>query len=126
MLCEELTELLAACADRDDASAAVIDDPNARRHVEGCLRCQAELAQYRKLLRSLHTLRTEVLSPAPGLVADIFARLEDAGERAAVRSLVKGRRMAYAGGLAVAATAAGAGAAYVLVARRGRRLRAVS
>ncbi|MBV9934513.1 MAG: hypothetical protein JO367_09440, partial [Actinobacteria bacterium] len=33
-------------------------------HVETCLRCQAELVQYRKLLRTLRTLRTEVLEPA--------------------------------------------------------------
>lgn len=119
MQCEELTDLLAGSADHP---AGVINDARARRHVEGCLRCQAELAQYRKLLRALHNLRTEVLAPAPGLVADVFAQLEAAGERHAVRSLVRGRKMAYAGGLAVAATAAGAGAAYVLVARRGRRL----
>ena len=40
--------------------------PGARRHVERCLRCQAELVQYRKLLRALQRLRTEVLDPAPG------------------------------------------------------------
>jgi RNA polymerase sigma factor (sigma-70 family) len=31
-----------------------------RRHVEQCLRCQAELAQYRKLLRAMRLLRTDV------------------------------------------------------------------
>ena len=118
--------MLAASADAGSAAPSVITDERARKHVEGCLRCQAELAQYRKLLRALHNLRTEVLTPAPGLIADVFAHLEEAGERHAVRSLVRGRRMAYAGGLAVAATAAGAGAAYVLVARRGRKLRAAS
>ena len=46
---------------------------SARRHVERCLRCQAELVQYRKLLRALRALRTEVLEPAPGLLADILA-----------------------------------------------------
>jgi hypothetical protein len=124
--CEELTDMLAASADAGSAAPTVITDERARKHVEGCLRCQAELAQYRKLLRALHNLRTEVLTPAPGLIADVFAHLEEAGERHAVRSLVRGRRMAYAGGLAVAATAAGAGAAYVLVARRGRKLRQAS
>ena len=38
-----------------------------------CLRCQAELVQYRKLLRALHDLRTEVLEPAPGLLAEVLA-----------------------------------------------------
>ncbi len=123
MRCEELTDLLVGSV---DDPAGVIGDARARRHVDGCLRCQAELAQYRKLLRVLHNLRTEILAPAPGLVADVFAHLEAAGERHAVRSLVRGRKIAYAGGLAVAATAAGAGAAYVLVARRGRKFRAAS
>ena len=34
------------------------------------------------------TLRTEVLEPAPGLLAEILATLEEAGERHAVRSLL--------------------------------------
>src|SRR5207253_10613608 len=57
-------------------------------HVESCLRCQAELVQYRKLLRALHNLRTEVLEPAPGTLSGILANLEAAGERGAIRSLL--------------------------------------
>jgi hypothetical protein len=94
-------------------------DEATRRHVEQCLRCQAELVQYRKLLRTLRTLRTEVLEPAPGLLAEILANVEAAGERHAVRSLLSGRRVAYLGGLA-AATAAGAGAAIVFTTRSRR------
>jgi hypothetical protein len=116
MRCEELTDLLAATGEGE------LLDARARRHAESCLRCQAELAQYRKLLRALRTLRTEVLVPAPGLVADVLSALEDAGERHAVRSLLQGRRVAYVGGIAVAATAAGAGAAIVLASRQRRRL----
>ena len=33
-----------------------------------CLRCQADLVHYRRLLRTLRTLRTDVLEPAPGLL----------------------------------------------------------
>jgi len=90
-----------------------------RRHVEACLRCQADLVQYRRLLRTLRTLRTDVLEPAPGLLADIFASLEHAGERHAIRGVLHGRRAAYLGGLA-AATAAGAAGALVLAARSRR------
>jgi hypothetical protein len=97
-------------------------DPRGRTHVEGCLRCQAEVAQYRKLLKALHNLRTEVLTPAPGLVTDILARIEEHGERTAVRSMLKGRRAAYAGGIAVASVAAAGGAAIVLASRSRRRL----
>ena len=82
-------------------------------HVERCLRCQAELVQYRKLLRALHGLRDEVLEPAPGLLAEILAALEAAGERQRSRGSLLGRTVAYLGGIA-AATAAGAAGAIVL------------
>jgi hypothetical protein len=88
--------------------------------VESCLRCQAELAQYRKLLRALRALRTEVLRPAPGLVSEVLASLEEAGERHAVRGLLHGRTVVYVGGLAVATAAAAGAGAVVYAARRGR------
>ena len=115
MQCDDLADALAGAADGTDLDRA------ARRHVEQCLRCQAELVQHRRILRTLHALRTEVLEPAPGLLAEILATVEEAGERHAVRSLLGGRRAAYLGGLA-AATAAGAGAAIVIAtrSRRGR------
>ncbi len=121
MRCDDLTEFLPGVA---DGSAALSDA--ARWHVERCLRCQAELVQYRKLLRALRTIRTEVLEPAPGLLADILAGISESGERHAVRNLLSGRKVAYVGGLA-AATAAGAAGAVVLatMSRRGR-LRLVS
>jgi len=114
--CEAVAELLA-----DVADGSLMLERSARRHVDSCLRCQAELVQYRKLLRALHNLRTEVLEPAPGLLADILAGLEEAGERHAIRSLLRGRRIAYVGGIAAAATAAGAGA--ILLANRSRKTR---
>lgn len=104
----------------------VVADLDLRRHVDVCLRCQAELAQYRKLLKALHQLRTEVLEPAPGLLTDILVNLEAAGERRAMRFLLTGRRAAYVGGIA-AATAAGAAGAIVLASRaRHRKLRLAS
>lgn len=119
MPCDAVADRLAEVAD-----GSVLLGPADRRHVESCLRCQAELVQYRKLLRSLHALRTDVLEPAPGLLADLLASLEEAGERRALRHLVNGRRVAYFGGLA-AATAAGVGGA-ILVASRSRRHRLAS
>ena len=117
--CDELADLLAEVGD-----GSAIADPASRAHVESCLRCQADLVQYRKLLRALHHLRTEVLEPAPGLVSDILAHVEAAGERHAVRSMLTGRRLAYAGGIAAAATAGAAGA--ILFATRGKKLRTAS
>jgi hypothetical protein len=112
--CDEVADRLA-----DAADGSVMLDRAARRHVDRCLRCQAEVVQYRKLLRALHNLRTEVLEPAPGLVSDILAHLEAAGERRAVRSMLTGRRAAYVGGIAAAATAGAAGA--ILFASRVRK-----
>jgi anti-sigma factor RsiW len=119
MQCEEIAHVLAAAADVDG-----LTDRRARKHVETCLRCQAEVAQYRKLLKALHSLREELVATPHGLVGDIFVKLETAGERAAVRSLLNGRKAAYVGGIAVA-TAAGAGAAVLLVSRK-RKVRAAA
>ncbi len=121
--CDDLTEELAGVADGTHELGR-----SARRHVERCLRCQADLVQYRKLLRGLRTLRTELLEPAPGRLAGIFAALEHAGERRAIRGVLHGRRGAYLGGLA-AATAAGAAGAIVYASRsrpRGRRFKIAS
>jgi hypothetical protein len=119
------------CADiAAELSAAVQDGvalPGAsRRHVESCLRCQADVVQYRKLLRALRVLRTETLQPAPGLLPEILSHIEHAGERHAIRGVLHGRRAAYIGGIA-AATAAGAAGAIVLASRsgRGRRFKLV-
>jgi hypothetical protein len=114
MQCDDVAELLS-----DAADGSMMLDRAERRHVDRCLRCQAELVQYRKLLRALHNLRTEVLEPTPGLLADVLAHIEAAGERRAVRSMVSGRRAAYVGGIA-AATAAGAAGA-ILFASRARK-----
>ncbi len=116
MRCEDLGETLAAAVDGTASLDTVV-----RTHVDHCLRCQADLVQYRRLLKAMRALRTEVLEPAPGLLADILATIEEVGERHAIRSLLSGRRAAYLGGLA-AATAAGAAGAIVLTTRskRGR------
>ena len=115
MQCEDIAERLSEIVDGHQHA-----DPDLTQHVNGCLRCQAELVQYRKLLRALHNLRTEVLEPAPGTLTGILAHLEAAGERGAIRSLLTGRRAAYVGGIA-AATAAGAAGAIVLATRARHR-----
>ena len=114
MRCDDLARALSATSDGEPLQG------RAKVHVDGCLRCQAELVQYRKLIKVLHTLRTEVLSPGPSLAADILEGLEHAGERSAVRSLLAARRPPQVRDLAVA-TAAAVGAGAVLVARRRAR-----
>ena len=115
MRCEDVSEALPEIVD-----GAATADLTLRRHVDSCPRCQGELAQYRTVLRTLHQLRTEVLEPAPGLLADILAKVEAVGERRALKSLLTKRRVAYAG--AIAATAAAGAAGAVIFGRR--RLRA--
>lgn len=114
MQCDELVSVLSGVA---DGSASL--DVASRRHVERCLRCQAELVQYRKLLRALSSLRSELLLPAPGLLAEVLAAVEVAGERTALRAILTGRRAAYLSGIA-AATAAGAAGAIVIATRAKR------
>ena len=116
MQCDEVAQMLPAAV---DGNVAV--DLWVQRHIESCLRCQAELARYRKMLRGLQLLRTRYLEPAPGLLAATLAAIEVAGERQAVRSALTGRRLAYAGAIGGAALAASATAAAVIVHRARRR-----
>ena len=116
MRCEEVALLLPEAVDGNEPVALPV-----RRHIESCLRCQAELARYRRMLRSLQLLRTQFLEPAPGLLTSTLAAIEAAGERHAVRSVLTGRRLAYAGAVGGALAAAGATAAAVLVHRARRR-----
>ncbi len=115
MRCEQVADRLPQIVDGAERAA-----PEVLAHVDACLRCQAELVQYRKLLKALRQLRTHVLEPAPGTVTAILAGLEAAGERGAMRSLLAGHRGAYLGGLAAATAAAGAAGA-IVIANRGRR-----
>ncbi len=112
MQCDEVARLLPEAV---EGGAAV--ELSVQRHIETCLRCQAELARYRKMLRGLQLLRTRYLEPAPGLLAQTLAALEEAGERHAMRSVLSGRRLAYAGAIGGAAVAAGAAATAVIVHR---------
>ncbi|QGG93839.1 hypothetical protein [Actinomarinicola tropica] len=114
MRCEAVADDLAGVAD-----GSAILDQRERRHVEQCLRCQADLVHHRRILRAMRAMRTEVLEPSPGLLPEVLALIEHAGERQAIRVLLSGRRVAYIGGLAAAATAAGAGA--LVLASRHRR-----
>jgi anti-sigma factor RsiW len=116
MQCDEVARLLP-----DVVGGEMAVDSGLQRHVESCLRCQAELARYRRILRGLHALRTHYFEPAPGLLAQTLAAIGEAGERHAVRSLLSGRRLAYVGAIGGTAMAAGAATAALLV-HRARRV----
>ena len=116
MRCEEVALLLPATLDGDAPAALPV-----QRHVESCLRCQAELARYRRMLRGLQLLRTQYLEPAPGMLSQTLAAIGAASEQRAIRSVLSGRRLAYVGAIGGAVAAAGATTAAVLVARARRR-----
>ena len=73
------------------------------------------MAQYRKLLKALHSLRDELVAEPTGLVGGILVRLEEAGSGQAVQSLLDGHGRLRGRGIAVATAAAGASAAVLLV-----------
>ena len=116
MQCDDIARMLPAAVDGD---APV--DLSVQRHIESCLRCQAELARYRKMLRGLQLLRTRYLEPAPGLFAATLAAIEVDVERHVVRSALTGKRIAYVSAIGGAAIAASAPAAAVIVHRTRRR-----
>lgn len=114
MRCDEVATLLPSLLDGVDAANVEIDE-----HVHQCLRCQAELARYRKLKRALEQLRTRYVEPTPGLLGETLAALTDAAEQGAIRSLVTARRLAYAG--AITGTAATAAVTAALLISRSRK-----
>ncbi len=116
MRCEEVALLIPATLHDGGPVALPVQS-----HVESCLRCQAELARYRRMLRGLQLLRTQFLEPAPGLLGLTLAAIGDASQQHAIRSLLNKRRLAYAGAIGGAVAAAGAAAAVVAVHRSRRR-----
>jgi anti-sigma factor RsiW len=114
MRCEEVTSYLPALVDGD------LTDLDVQRHVGACLRCQAELARYRRLLRTLATLRSRYVEPTPGLLGETLAAITDAAEHGARRTLLSGRRLAYAGAIGGSALAVGTTAALLVLRSRKR------
>ena len=116
------------CEDVQSQLATVVDgtsvlDRRAARHAGGCLRCQAELAHYRRLRRTLRQLADEPVAVPVGLDRAVLASLPTGrpGSEGVPQAPVGApwaRRAAFAG--AVAATAAGAAA--LVVSRRRSRL----
>jgi hypothetical protein len=114
------------CAEVADILPALVDGPVGRRrtdrrvarHLDQCLRCQAEISGYRRLLKALHALRTEVLEPPSGAITGVLAGIAAEAERRAGRALLGGHKALYVGGVAVAAAAAGAGTTLVVITRR--------
>lgn len=114
---EDVADLLPGLVD-----GTVDVDARTRSFIESDLRCQAELARYRRLLRGLGALRTAYLEPSPGSLAQTLNTLAAEGERRVARSILSGRRVAMAGAALGGAAVAGAATAAVLAARTRRRV----
>ena len=113
--CDAVADELAAAA-----GGTGVLTPAVRRHVDRCLRCQAEAAQHRKLARALTGLGQDVLAPPPGLTDEVLLALDEADREARVLEHLRHHRTAYLGGLA-AGVASVAGVAGAIVLARSRR-----
>jgi hypothetical protein len=111
--CEAVAEMLPSLADADGRAKRRV-----RAHVEHCLRCQAEVAGYRRMLRVVRTLRTDARPPAPGTLAVLLAALDsesesesedaDPADTDSEESFLTARVLLVGGGLVAAAVAVGA------------------
>ena len=93
-----------AVLDRDP----VVADLETEAHVRSCPRCRAELALQRRLRASLHELGAtpmpgELRALADGLLAGIFAVLDEEDHRVARRSMRALGAAAVVGGMALGA-----------------------
>lgn len=82
-------------------------------HVAGCLRCQAELSAYRRLLEHLRAMRDDEAVPPQGALTELLRAMAE--QRPASTWAV---RAAYVGGITVATAAAGAAGVLVWMSRR--------
>lgn len=118
MRCDDVAVYLSESADGSPALPR-----NAARHIDQCLRCQAEQAQYRKIRRAMLNMRGSLIDPGPGLLAEIMNGVDSmALDDVAPTPLRPGsdlRRVAYVAA-ATAATAATAAGAIVLASRSKR------
>jgi hypothetical protein len=100
--CREAADAVGMIAAGEDAYP-----PAAVEHVSGCLRCQAEVAAYRRVLRTMRAMRDDLV-PVPAGSLDALLRPDGGGPPPwAVRA-------AYVGGI----TAAGAAGMIVWLSRR--------
>ena len=76
MRCDAVAERLPAAA--DDASVL---DPAAADHVGQCLRCQAEMAQYRRLRRTMAAMAADRVPVSSALATEVLVGLDESVAR---------------------------------------------
>lgn len=112
--CDSVSDELPFVVDGSRRPSRAMDD-----HLAACLRCQAELAGYRRLLKALHALRDQA---APGMATDLLGatldRLHDHPSWPAGGHHARPGRVAWA--LAAAGLAALSAGAVMARAKQGR------
>jgi anti-sigma factor RsiW len=102
--CDRVRDRLSATA----AGEATLD-PEELLHVQRCLRCQAELAQHRRVQTSMRSIRRSAVEPGSGMLGSVLAGLEREPSpprgRPAIAGLVGLAAAAVAGALGVAVIA---------------------
>ena len=111
MQCERYRRQVRAMARSETAGHTTV-----QQHVAGCLRCQAEMARERLMVRRLRTIRRDSSVPG-GLLERILASVDEAGQR----------EIRHGSGSRTAGVVAGAGAlvgviVVGLTTRAGRRV----
>jgi hypothetical protein len=106
--CDDAAGEIPSLASDDGVVLAAVRD-----HVAVCLRCQAEVSRYRRMVRDLRTLQGERLLPPAEAVAHTLS---------AMGAEHPGRRPVVVGGVVATAGAAAAGVAGMLVWRSRRRV----
>ena len=123
-LCREVAAVLPALIDEPEVLEG-LGGGAGEQHLRECLRCQAELARYRRLRRTMRGLSdvgnlTDLGPRSPQATAVVIGTLEVALDESIGRPdriLKPMRKTALLGGIA-AATAAGVGGVLVLATRR--------
>lgn len=115
MRCED-----AAVAVSESIEAELPMPKTAARHVDRCLRCQAEQAQYKKVFRGMSSLRSAEIDPGPQMVTEILQYLQSRTSRNPIQSAWDRHRVAYVAAVTAAAAAATAAGAIALAARARR------
>jgi hypothetical protein len=109
--CREASQAITQIA----ADEAEDVDAHSAAHIGECLRCQAEVAAYRRIVRTMHAMRHDAVTAPAGSIAAVIAALEAAAIDQHSTWAVKA---AYVGGITVATAAAGAAGVLVWMSRR--------
>lgn len=111
--CREAADVLPAIAAGEYPGVDLPDEPTVG-HVMSCLRCQAELSAYRRLLAQLRELRDLAEIPPEGGLAGLLQAMASEPNPGTRRAI----RVAYVGGITVVTAAAGAAGVLVWMSRR--------